>query len=119
MRLLANENVPLGTVRLLRQAGHEVVSMSEEAPGLDDAAVLAQARGARQVVITFDRDYGELIYRDGLPSPAGVLYCRFRPRNPEDAAVRLLHVLGDPMLAITGSFVVIEREQVRVRRLPG
>ena len=119
MELLANENVPLGTVHLLRQAGYAVSSMSEEAPGLADAAVLARARAAGQVVITFDRDYGELIYRDGLPAPAGVLYCRFPLRTPAEAAGRLLHILGDPAIPIVGSFVVIERDQVRVRRLPG
>jgi galactonate dehydratase len=45
--------------------------------------------------------------------------CRFSPRSSEEAADRLLHLLGDPALTIIGSFVVIEREQVRIRRLPG
>jgi predicted nuclease of predicted toxin-antitoxin system len=116
--LLANENVPLMTVRLLREAGFPTISMSEAAPGLDDAAVMARARAAQQVLITFDRDYGDLIYRDGLPAPAGVLFCRFRPRSPAEAASRLLHVLRDPAMTVVGSFVVIERDHVRARALP-
>jgi predicted nuclease of predicted toxin-antitoxin system len=116
--LLANENVPLATVRLLREAGFPTVSMSEEAPGLDDAAVMARARAAQQVIITFDRDYGDLLFRDGLPAPAGVLFCRFRPRSPSEAAARLLHVLRDPMVTVAGFFVVVERDHVRARPLP-
>ena len=119
MDLLANENVPIGTVALLRQAGYAATSISEEMPGADDVTVLERARLAGQVLITFDRDYGDLIYRDGLPAPGGVIYCRFRPRSPADAAQRLLHILRASSLTLRGSFVVVEREHVRVRPLPG
>jgi hypothetical protein len=115
--LLANENVPLQAVRLLRLEGFIVVSLSEDAPGLDDAAAMARARAAGHVLVTFDRDDGELIYRDGLPPPAGVLYCRFKPRTPTEAGARLLDVL-DPAIVIVGSCVLVERDQVRVRPLP-
>jgi predicted nuclease of predicted toxin-antitoxin system len=118
VNLLANENVPLGAVRLIRQAGHAVASLSEEAPGLGDAEVVARARAAGQVLITFDRDYGDLIYRDRLPPPAGVLYCRFRPSTPAEAANRVLLALDELGDRMIGSFVVIERDQTRVRRLP-
>jgi Domain of unknown function (DUF5615) len=43
MRFLANENFPLQSVRLLRQADLEVASITEDSPGIEDAEVLARA----------------------------------------------------------------------------
>jgi predicted nuclease of predicted toxin-antitoxin system len=72
MWFLANENFPLPSVRLLRQAGYDVASVTEDSPGIEDSEVLTRAANEQRVVITFDRDYGELIYRLRLPSPTGV-----------------------------------------------
>jgi predicted nuclease of predicted toxin-antitoxin system len=60
MWFLANENFPLPSVRLLRQAGYDVASITEDSPGIEDSEVLTRAANEQQVVITFDRDYGEL-----------------------------------------------------------
>jgi predicted nuclease of predicted toxin-antitoxin system len=73
MRFLANENFPLPSVRLLRQAGYDLASVIEDSPGIEDAQVLSRAADEQRVILTFDRDYGELIYRLRLPSPTGVL----------------------------------------------
>ncbi len=80
MRFLANENVPLASVRLLRAAGHDVVAVAEIIPGAPDDEVLRHAARDGLVVITFDGDYGELIYRLRRATPAGVVYLRFAPR---------------------------------------
>ncbi|MHC5674837.1 DUF5615 family PIN-like protein [Nostoc sp.] len=77
MRFLANENFPLPSVRLLRQAGYDVASVTEDSPGIEDTEVLTRAANDQWVILTFDRDYGELIYRLKLPSPMGVIYLRF------------------------------------------
>ena len=62
MDFLANENFPLLSVRLLREAGHRVVSIIQEAPGGKDEDILKRAHTERLINLTFDRDYGELIY---------------------------------------------------------
>lgn len=62
MRFLANENFPLPSVRLLRSAGHDVLSITEESPGISDDRILARAVAEERIILTFDRDYGELIY---------------------------------------------------------
>ena len=46
-----------------------------------------------RVVLTFDRDGGELIYRLRLRSPRGVIYLRFRPHTPQERASILLNLL--------------------------
>ena len=46
------------------------------------------------IILTFDRDYGELIYRRMLPAPLGIIHLRFEPINPEEAGHRLLDLFG-------------------------
>lgn len=56
MKLLANENIPLGMVRRLREMGHDVLAISEASPGVTDAVVLERARRELRTLLTFDRD---------------------------------------------------------------
>ena len=118
MRFLANENFPLLSVRFLRQAGYDVAAITEDSPGIEDRAVLHRAVNEQRVILTFDRDYGELIYRLKLPSPTGVIYLRFRPHTPEEPAVLLLNLLQIDGLRFERQFTVVEREQIRQRPLP-
>jgi len=118
MRFLANENIPLPSVRLLRQSGYDLAAVTEDSPGIEDFQVLTRATNERRVVLTFDRDYGELIYRLKLPSPAGVIYLRFRPHTPEEPAILLLDLLQTEELQFEGQFTVLDRDQIRQRPLP-
>ena len=118
MRFLANENFPLQSARLLRQADLEVASITEDSPGIEDAEVLARAADEQRVILTFDRDYGELIYRLRLRSPRGVIYLRFRPHTPEELASILLNLLQTEGLQFEERFTVVERDQIRQRPLP-
>lgn len=118
MRFLANENFPLPSVRLLRQADYDVTSVTEDSPGIEDAEVLARAADEQRVVLTFDRDYGELIYRLRLRSPKGLIYLRFRPHTPEEPALLLLNLLQTEELQFEGQFTVVERDHIRQRPLP-
>jgi predicted nuclease of predicted toxin-antitoxin system len=118
MRLLADENIPLPSVWRLRQANHDVVAVAEEMPGATDRVVLSRANQDHRVILTFDRDYGTLIYRHGLPAPAGVIYFRAAPLYPEAPAEQLLTLTTVPGLAFEGKMTVVGMNQVRQRHLP-
>jgi predicted nuclease of predicted toxin-antitoxin system len=118
MKFLANENFLLCSVRLLRQANYDVASITEDSPGIADTEVLIQAAAQQRIILTFDRDYGELIYRLRLRSPKGVIYLRFRPHTPEEPASLLLSLLRSESLQFENWFTVVEREQIRQRPLP-
>lgn len=60
-RFLADENVPLPSIRVLREAGWDVEAVAEFAAGAPDFTVLAHATERGRVLITFDRGFGELI----------------------------------------------------------
>lgn len=119
MRFLANENFPLPSVRNLQAAGYDVAVIIEDSPGIEDAEVLTRAVAERRLILTFDRDYGELIYRLGLSPPSGVIYLRYQPQSPIEPAKQLLILLQVEGLQLEGKFTVVERERIRQRPLPG
>lgn len=118
MKLLANENIPIFSIVALRNAGHDVLSLSEKSPGMADEAALALAREQGRIIVTFDRDYGELLFGRGLPSPLSVIYLRFTPQTSAEPA-EILHALFEHGEAeVEGYFLVVERDSFRRRPLP-
>jgi predicted nuclease of predicted toxin-antitoxin system len=118
MRFLANENFPLASVVKLRQAGYDVAAIIEDMPGAKDTAVLVRANLEERIVLTFDRDYGELVYSKNKPAPAGVIYFRFDPLTPEEPAIHLLDLINLPNLIFEQRFTVTDRRRLRQRPLP-
>jgi len=117
MDFLANENFPLRRIELLKNAGHNVASVIQETPGAKDLDILRRAYKENRVVLTFDRDYGELIYRHRSFIPGGVVYFRFDPSTPEKPAEILLKVLKQSEVSILGKFTVVESDRIRQRTL--
>ncbi len=115
--LLADENFPIASVRRLRSVGIDVVAIVEETPGATDAQVLQRAEQEQRIILTFDRDYGELIFRHRLGRPVGVVYFRYVPQTPQEPGEHLLQLLATPGLALAGYFSVVDRERLRQRRL--
>jgi len=117
-RFLADENFPGSSIHLLRVAGHDVAAIIEDMPGVEDTEVLARAVRERQIVLTFDRDYGELIFGRRLPTPVGVVYFRLDDAPPEEAARMLLFLLALDVVSLEGNFTTLEERQLRQRPLP-
>lgn len=76
MKFLANENFPLDSVKYLRKKGFEVSAIGEDNPSITDSEVLEIAQREHRTILTFDRDYGELIFKYGIKPHAGVIYLR-------------------------------------------
>ena len=85
-RLLANENFPAPSIRLLRDRGYDVAAVAEGGGSLADPHVLALAVAEKRWIVTFDRDYGELIFARGLAAPPAVILFRMRSYRPDGAA---------------------------------
>src|SRR5437763_15649667 len=84
MRFLANENFPNAAIAALNAAGHEVVSVRLTAPGASDASALERAVRERRILLTFDKDFGELARASGLPVTCGIVLFRTRMPRPGD-----------------------------------
>lgn len=119
-RFLADENVPRRALRALRSTGHDVLAIADTAPGTPDEQVLAIARAEDRILLTFDRDVGELIYVQKVPVPAGVILLRPAPLRPDEAVDRLVGLLqrAEKDLSLEGQFTVVTRERIRQRPLP-
>ena len=114
MRFLADENFPRPALEALRKAGWEIFSIAEDCPGISDEEVAALCVSQQSILLTFDKDFGELIFRRGLPAGSGVVLFRLTPESPEEAAnVALALVEFQPHLE--GLFCVVTRDRVRVR----
>ncbi len=117
MRLLANENFPGHAVTALRQRGHDVLWVRTDAPGLKDDAVLLRAQAEGRVLVTFDKDFGELAYHRGLPAPCGIVLFRITVPTPESAARKIVTAL-ESRESWAGCFAVVEDARIRLRAAP-
>lgn len=78
MRYLADENMSAAVVAGLRAAGHDVAFVAEDSPSIPDDSVLARAVRENRVLITYDKDYGKLVFVDRQPADSGIILFRFR-----------------------------------------
>ena len=86
MRLLANENFPRVAVEALRARGHDVAWVRTEIPGAGDEEVIHRAVAENRVLVTFDKDFGELAFRAKLPAKPGIILFRIPPLSPSYVA---------------------------------
>ena len=116
MRLLADENFPGDAVAALRTAGHDVAWIRTDSPGTSDREVLERAVADGRILLTFDKDFGELAWRFGLPAHCGIVLFRFPMPQPiqMDTVTDTLNARSD----WEGHFSVIEPGRVRMRPLP-
>ena len=117
--LVADENVAASAVQALRDAGHRVVYISEEQPGSPDTSVLQRACDTDATLLSFDRDYGELIFRRGHLAPRSVIYLRDIPSSPAEMVSVVQGLLNGSLAGdVVGYFVVWTGEGIRKRSFP-
>lgn len=116
MRFLANENFPGVAVKALADAGHDVAWVTTAAPGMTDDEVLAWAMSEARILLTFDKDFGELARSAGLPDSCGVIVFRL-PMPPAAAAGTQLATIVTARQDWAGHFSVVEPGRVRMRLL--
>lgn len=116
MRFLADENFPVAAIEALEDAGHDVVCVAAVAPGADDTDVLAWAAREGRMLLTFDKDFGELARSSRLPAECGVLLFRIQMPRPGDVGTWLAGLI-QARDDWAGHFSVVEIGRVRMRPL--
>ena len=92
MKFLADENFPLPSVRFLEESGYDVLSVITNHASISDEDVIELANSTDRTILTFDKDYGELIFKYGLRPRRGVFYFRIQHFTPQEPG-RLLNIL--------------------------
>jgi len=117
VRLLADENIPGEVVNALRERGHDVTWVRTEMPGSGDRAVLERAQMEKRLLLTFDKDFGELAFRFGLPVESGVVLFRMTMSSPAGVAAKATAVL-ESREDWSGHFSVVQDHRVRMIATP-
>jgi len=116
LRLLLNENFPAPSAKILRETGYDVVAIAESYVGIDDVDVLALAVREQRCLITFDRDYGELLFARRYPAPPAVILLRIVSYRPEEPAQWVMRLIGEEKDCL-GRFTVLDDSGIRSRPL--
>jgi len=117
MNLLANAHISRAMCAFLYSEGHDCLHAEELSPGLADDELLRIARDEQRIVLTGDKDFGELVFRRLLVVPGVIL---LRLRAPSEAERLALFQGHWPVVAqsVSGYFVVVTNKRVRRTPLP-
>ena len=116
MRWLADECVAAPLVAFLRTAGHDVLYVAEAAAGLSDTDVIALALREKRLLLTEDKDFGDLVFRRER-AILGVVLMRVGPENLALKAMRLAAAIERYGEGLFGRYMVIEEGRFRSRYL--
>jgi predicted nuclease of predicted toxin-antitoxin system len=116
MKFLANENFPFASIDILRNAGHDVISVGKDFQGITDEEVIEIAINQNRIILTFDRDYGELVFKKKMKPEYGIIYFRwtsFTPKSPGDYLILLFNVRE---IDFRNKITVIGKDSIRQRK---
>jgi predicted nuclease of predicted toxin-antitoxin system len=116
VKLLADECCDALLVDGLRCDGHDVLYMTEIDPGATDDIVLQMAADQQRVLVTEDKDFGELAVRLKMPA-YGIVLLRINPADTAAKLARLRHLLQHHGHRLPGSLVVLSEKRARFRSL--
>lgn len=116
MKFIADENFPFPSYRLLISEGLDVIHVGSDFPSISDNRVLEVAVEDNRILLTFDRDHGDLIFVGKLKPPLGVIYFRLEHYHAELPGQMLLELLAEGR-DFEGFFTVIKTSGIRRRPL--
>lgn len=117
MRLLLNENLPLSVVESLTRLGHDVLWARKAMPGAADVDVIEKAMNERRLLITFDKDFGELVYKQGKKASVGIVLFRIPQTSAATVAAQVTQAIQSRD-DWQGCFSVVEIRRIRMTPLP-
>jgi predicted nuclease of predicted toxin-antitoxin system len=114
LKFVADESVDYQIVSRLREDGHEVIYIAETQSGASDNSVLNQANVQQAVLLTSDKDFGELVFRQHLVS-SGILLLRIAGLPQERKAAIVANAISKHGAAMLGAFTVLTPATLRLR----
>ncbi len=115
MNFVADESVDAQVVLALRGDGHEVISIAENDPGIADESVLSLSHQAQAILLTADKDFGELVFRRGRLH-CGVLLYRLAGQSSSAKAALVVQAVQQHQEELKRqTFCVLTPRTLRVR----
>jgi predicted nuclease of predicted toxin-antitoxin system len=116
MKFLADENMDAEIVDQLRQEGHEVWYVIEMEPGISDDEVLALANRESAILITADKDFGELVFRLRRIA-TGVILIRLAGLSTAVKGDIIIETIQEHESELFSAFTVLSPTSIRIRKL--
>jgi len=116
LKFLANENVPVSSVNYLKSKGYDITSIGVDEAGVSDQQVMDIATQQDRTVITYDSDYGELIFKYGFKPNAGVIFIRQQPTEPLETAKIIEQLTSNTTLSFERTLTVVDSNSLRQKK---
>ena len=116
-RFLADESCDFNLVRILREAGHDVLAVCEISPRAEDLEVIERAVREDRVLLTEDKDFGQLVFAYGK-DVRGVVFFRYPVSARQKICEEVIRLVKQHGKKLSGCFVVVEPGRVRIGRTP-
>ena len=113
MRFVVDAGVGTSVECLLREMGYDSVAVRDIDPHLPDVEVLALARQHTAIVVTMDKDFGDLIFKQRLPHH-GVLLLRLEAASGPERATVVRLILTQHAAELPGRFAVFQNDRLRI-----
>jgi len=114
LAFVADENFDFSIVKILRQKGYSVIAIAESFPSIPDPQVLQIAMDRNAILLTEDKDFGELVHRLRMPH-CGILLVRLLKINSSEKSQRVCEVIEKLGNELLNSFSVLSNDQLRIR----
>lgn len=114
LKFLADESLEYRIVTYLRKKGYNVTSVAEKFPSIADTAVMSKAVSENRIILTNDKDFGELVFVNHLQHK-GIILFRFKKESIQNKINALESLLKNYSPKIPNHFIVIEEDKFRIR----
>ncbi len=115
MKILADENIEREFIEALREADFDVLSVRESYIGFTDDEILRITEKENAVILTYDTDFGELIFRYSLKS-RGVILLRLSGLSLTERIGKTMVAIGEHEAELENAFTVISENSMRIRK---
>lgn len=114
MKILIDAGVGRMVADFLQDAGHDVITIAGDIATMADLDILDLANAEERLIITMDKDFGELAYLANLPH-AGVLLLRMKDATGAEKAAAVELIFAEHADKLAGAFAVYDKKQLRIR----
>lgn len=115
MRFLVDESTGAAVAAFLNKEGHDVVAVADSMPQAIDSEILKLAVSENRIVVTNDKDFGDLIFRSGA-AHAGVLFLRLKDQSAANRVAVVKNVIEQHANDLADNFVVATESHIRIRK---
>ncbi len=116
MNLLIDESLNFRLLNACQSAGISFICVKDFMRGAPDIEIINYSFTNESIIVTEDKDFGELIFKQNL-RPYGVVFLRYSPSETADVSIALFKCLTEQLSNLPGNFIAITPHNTRINSL--